>query len=260
MESIKSLTREELHHRATRLADECQRRSYHKFAGEPKDIVRGALFSISHDAVIVHRAIGELVENGWSSPGAALARTMLDLTVSMVAILQSKNPPLAAFRYFNASHRQIIRDQSFGCETRRSLRELIRFQISQLPSEDRPAALQFLKEKDRPYWFWEEWQSPAAVISAFASPKIQEAYKRFSAAAHGGYLGLRIFRDRSYEHDINPRLPPRKQASLVSISSSRFLIELVSGRSNYEELELETTCTELLGLIETIAILNEGIT
>lgn len=183
---------------------------------------------------------------------------MLDLTVSMVAILQSKNPPLAAFRYFNASHRQIIRDQNFSSETRRSLRELIRFQISQLPSEDRPAALQFLKEKDRPYWFWEEWHSPAAVISAFASPKIQEAYKRFSAAAHGGYLGLRIFRDRPYEHDINPRLPPKKQASLVSISSSRYLIELVSNRSNYEELDLETSCTELLGLIETIAILNEG--
>lgn len=41
------------------------------------EVVRGALFSISHGAVIVHRAIGELVENGWSSPGAALARTML---------------------------------------------------------------------------------------------------------------------------------------------------------------------------------------
>ena len=257
MDSSKTLTTGKLHYLATKLADECQRRSHQKFAGEPKDIVRGALFSILHDAVIVHRAIGELVENGWSSPGAALARTMLDLTVSMVAIVQSKNQPLAAFRYFNASHRQISRDQSFSRETRRELRELIRFQISQLPPKDRPAALQFLKEKDRPYWFWEEWQSPAAVISAFASTKIQEAYKRFSAAAHGRYFGLRVFRDRFDEYDINPRLPPGLQASLVSVSSSRYLIELVSIRSNYEDIELETLCTELRGLIETIEILKK---
>jgi hypothetical protein len=185
---------------------------------------------------------------------------MLDLTVSMIAILQSKNPPLAAFRYFNASYRQIARDQSFSREVRRELRESIRLQITQLPPEDRPAALQFLKEKDRPYWFWEEWQSPSAVITAFASPKIQEAYKRFSAAAHGGFFGLRVFRDRSYEHDINPRLPIGIQASLISVSSSRYLIELVLLRVKYEELELETVCTELLGLIETIEILNKDVT
>jgi hypothetical protein len=214
MEPSRSLTTEELHQLATTLADDCQRISHQKFAGESREIVRGGLFSILHDAVIVHRAIGELVVGGWSSPGAALARTMLDLTVSMVAIVQSQNPPLAAFRYFNAGHRQIARDQSFSRKTRQNLRKLIRHQISQLPSEDRPGALQFLKERDRPYWYWEEWQNPSAVISAFASPKIQESYKRFSAAAHGGYLGMRFFRDQPYQHDINPRLPRRKQASL----------------------------------------------
>src|SRR6185295_20107271 len=114
MEPEKSLTTEKLHQLATSVADDCQRRSHQKFTGEGKDIVRGGLFSILHDAVLVHRAIGLLVVGGWSSPAAALARTMLDLTVSMVAILQSKNPPLAAFRYFHAGHRQIARDQTFS--------------------------------------------------------------------------------------------------------------------------------------------------
>jgi hypothetical protein len=256
MNSKETLTTNKLHLASTNLADECQQRSHKKFASESKDIVRGALFAILHDAVIIHRGIGNLVEDGWSSAGAPLARTMLDLSVSMVAIVQSKNPPLAAFRYFNAGHRQIVRDPTFSRDTRQSLRELIRFQIRQLPPGDRPAALQFLKERDRAYWFWDEWQSPLAVISAFASPKIVEAYKRFSAAAHGGYLGLRFFRDRFDAFDINPRLPPGLQASLVSVSSSRYLIDLVSIRNNYEELELEPLCTELRGAIETIEILR----
>lgn len=86
----------------------------------------------------------------------------------------------------------MTRDESFSPEFRRGVRGLIREQIGQLPPKDRPAALQFLKEKDRPYWFWEEWKSPAEVIAAFASSTIQEAYKRLSAAAHGGYFGLRV--------------------------------------------------------------------
>jgi hypothetical protein len=255
MELPESITAEDLHYFAVRLADECQKRSHTKFAAEPKEIVRGALFSILHDAVIVHRAIGELVNRGWSSPGAALARTMLDLTVSMVAIIKSKNPPLAAFRYFNASYRQIARDQVYSSEFRRSVRTLIRDQIDQLQPEDRPAAFQFLKEKDRPYWFWEEWKSPSEVIAAFASPKVQESYKRLSAAAHGGYLGLRVFRDRFDEYYINPRLPLGTQAILVSVSSSRYLIELVSIRSQYEELNLESLCTKLRELIERVELL-----
>jgi hypothetical protein len=81
------------------------------------------------------------------------------------------------------------------------------------------------------------------------------AYRRFSAAAHDGFWGLRVFRDRTYEHDIKPRLPIGIQAPLVSISS-RYLIELVSLRGKYEELEIEILCAELRGLIESIEILN----
>lgn len=255
----KPVTGEDLHSYATDLADECQRRSHEKFASVPADIVRGALFNILHDAVIVHRAIGVLVASGWSSPGAILARTMLDLTVSLVAVLGSRNPPLAAFRYFNASFRQIMRDGGYTPKLRREVRAMIRDQISRLPLADRPAALEFLKEKDRPYWFADEWKSPSEVIATFASPVIQQSYRSFSAAAHGGFLGGRIFRDRSFESTINPRLPVGKQATLVSVSSSRYLVELVLMRSQYEELGLEPLCKELLGSIETIEILKTDI-
>lgn len=147
MKAEKSITAEEFHLLALNLADECQKISYEKFKAVPEDIVRGAVFNIFHDAVILHRSIGKLVFDGWSSSAAILVRTMLDLIVSMVAVLKSKNPPLSAFRYFNASYRQLSRNETYSSEFRRGARGLVRQQIGLLPKENRPAALQFLKEK-----------------------------------------------------------------------------------------------------------------
>ncbi len=45
------------------------------YSGANNDTIRDALFVLSHEALCVHRAIGELVKAGWYSPAAALART-----------------------------------------------------------------------------------------------------------------------------------------------------------------------------------------
>lgn len=259
MESKKSISAEDFHLLVLDFANEFQKTHYEAFKNHPQDIVRGALFSIFHDAVILHRSVGELVFGGWSSSAAILVRTLIDLTVSMVAILNSQNSPLAAFRYFNSSYRQISRDEYFNSEFRRNVRGLIREQIEQLPKADRPAALQFLKERDRAYWFWEEWKSPSEVIKKFGSTKLQDAYRGFSAATHGGFFGLRVYRDRFDVADINPRFPIGKQAVLVSASSSRYLIELISLRSRHENLDgVESICVELREKMETIEILMKG--
>lgn len=259
MESEKSITAEDFHLLVLDFANEFQKRHYKAFKNHPQDIVRGALFTIFHDAVIIHRSVGELVFGGWSSSAAILVRTLIDLTVSMAAILNSQNSPLAAFRYFNSSYRQISRDENFNPEFRRGVRGLIREQIGLLPKEDRPAALQFLKEKDRAYWFWEEWKSPSEVIKNFGSSKLLDAYKGFSAATHGGFFGLRIYRDQFDIADINPRFPIGKQAVLVSASSSRYLIELISLRSRHANLDgVENICVELREKIETIEVLRKN--
>lgn len=257
MSEEKSLTGKNLHDLATKLAWDSQELSIKKFSKETFPIVNYAIFNIFHDAMIIHQSNRGLVYNGWSSSAAILVRTLLDLTVSLIAIVKSENPTLAAFRYFNSNHRQIMRDDTFSSELRKEIRELIRNQINQLRPEDKSSAYQFLKEKDRPYWFWEEWSSPKKVIDKFASPDILEEYQRLSSAAHGGFYGLKLFRDRFDEYDITPRLPLRMQAILVSVSSSRKLIELVSIRSGYENLDLEPICIRLRESIEEIEILKE---
>lgn len=68
-------------------------------------------------------------------------------------------------------------------------------------------------------------------------------------------MGLRIFRDRFDVYDINPRLPLARPAVLVAVYSSRFLIDLVYLRSQYEILGLESICIELRRKIETVELL-----
>nr|MBA3694363.1 hypothetical protein [Acidobacteriota bacterium] len=161
---------------------------------------------------------------------------MLDLTISLVAIVKSKNPTLAAFRYFNSNQRQTMRSPFFTSRLKREIKELIRNQINQLPMQDRKEAKKILQEKDRAYWFWEEWKSPTKVLEEFAFPHVLEEYQTLSSASHGGFYGLKIFRDKYDEYGITPRLPIGKQAVLVSVFSSQKLIELVSIRSGQNQL------------------------
>jgi hypothetical protein len=50
------------------------------YSGANNDTIRDALFVLSHEALCVHRAIGELVKAGWYSSAAALARTLFDIS------------------------------------------------------------------------------------------------------------------------------------------------------------------------------------
>jgi hypothetical protein len=255
--SEEPLTIEEFHHLALELAHESQELSFDKFIKDDFPIVNYAIFNIVHDAIIIHRSIQGLVFNGWSSSGAILERTLLDLTISMIAIVNSKNPTLAAFSYFNANHRQILRDNSFSIKTKQEIKQLIRKQIQQLKPEDRTLAYKFLREKNRPYWFWQEWNSPKKVIEAFASTSVLEDYQTLSSAAHGGFYGLKYFRDNGTEYNLNPRLPFGRLAMLVSAATSRKLIEIVSVRGLFENLNLESKCSNLRERIETIEVLKK---
>lgn len=70
---------------------------------------------------------------------------------------------------------------------------------------------------------------------------------------------MKNFRDRFDDYGITPRLPIGTQAILVSASSSRKMIELVSIRSHFEDLGLEPICIVLRENIEKIEGLKEDI-
>lgn len=244
----------ELHESTIELAVEASLRSAFLYESAPNDapndIVRDAAFVILHDAVIVHRAVATLANAGWSGVAAALARTLLDLTTSLLAVLNSRNPPMAAFTYFYASFRALGRDPAHPPHQRRAARETIRQRIQSLRVEDRPLALAVLKAKDRAYWFGEEWRSPAQIVNKFGGPSMADLYSRLSSAAHGGFFGMRLFRDEPDAISINPQLPPGDKAAGIVLISSRLLVDLVGFRDSVEGLGLTAECAALRRQLE----------
>jgi hypothetical protein len=231
------------HHRAIELAVKGAGRSATIYATAPNDIVRDALFALSRDAVVIHRAVGDLVLSGWSGAATVLLRTLIDIQISILTIVNSRNPMLAAFRYFYSTYRSFSRDHKhYTPELRREARETIRGRIASLPLNDRPTALRFLREKDRPYWFAEEFRTPSAVIDRFATADVLDLYRQLSSAAHGGFLGLRLFSDNPSDLGVNPQLPIGDKAAFVALASARLLVEITSLRNHAEGLGLDEQC------------------
>jgi len=240
------------HQPAISLAVAAQAKSRASYPLPSYDIVRDAYFVLTHDAVCVHRAIAALVDAGWSGPGGALLRTLMDISVSAVAINQSASPKLAAFRYLYSGLRRHARDSGQPPEARRATFAEIRKRLQLLTPEDRAAATDVLREKDRPYWFAPEWKSPSEVLTLFAGNDLSWTYMQLSGAAHGTFLGMRLYRDGPDEIGINPRAVGRRAMSL-ELASCRWLIEILRIRSASEGLGLEPDIDKLAAEIAEAA-------
>jgi hypothetical protein len=212
------------HNRTIELLVELQKRSKAKFDDAPDDIVRAALFILSHDAATIHRAVGALVDAGWPASAAILLRTLVDIAISAMAIVNSANPPMAAFRYFYGGFRRHARDQNLPSATRRHMFDQIRQRLAILPPDLRKEAVEVVKEKDRPYWFGQEFAAPSVVLERFA-PDMIWVYAQLSGVAHGSFMGMRLYREKPDAIDINPEALG-KRAFSADLTSSRLLVDL----------------------------------
>jgi hypothetical protein len=225
------------HDRVLDLAVTINDASQAKFKGRPNDIVHDAVFLLSHDAICVHRAIGKLVDSGWPAPASVLLRTLLDQVVSALAMRHSKEPVISAFRFMYSGPRRVSRDHRFSAEVRRDARMQAESRIELLPPVLRPRATEVLNEKERAYWFSPEWRNPRAVLEDTAPPEIQSLYGALSGAAHGSYLGLRIFRENPDALNVNPELPPGRRAASVDLGSCQLLLAVLGIRADIEALK-----------------------
>jgi len=204
--------------------------------GSDLGMVASACFSISHDSICLFRSVNDICRQGWSPSGSVIARTMLDLTISLVAIAKSRTPDLAAFRYLYSTFRAVTHDRFFPKVYRKQVRDTCRQRISTLDPSTRSDALRFLRqEKKLSYWYANEFGRPTDVLERFATPDILEVYRSLSAAAHGGYIGLRLFRDDPYSFDTNPRAPGALTLVVLAMSA-RILAELIHFRADFERL------------------------
>ncbi len=238
------------HEPAIDIAVKAQQLSTRKYEDAANDILRDAFFVLSHDSVRVHRAVGCLVDGGWSGPGAALLRTLIDMSVSAAALGNSEQPQMAAFRYLYAGFRRHARDPGLPASARKKMFDQIRQRLRLLPEELRSDAVKVVKDKDRPYWFAPEWRSPSAVIDAFGAPDLKWTYMQVSAAAHGTVTGLRLFRDEPDKISVDPDALGIRALSL-DFASSRWLVEIVRVRDAVEGLGLNSDIDKLVDRIHT---------
>ena len=216
--------------------------------------MRSALVSITHETVILHRALGDLCLRGWSSAGTPIFRTMLDLTVSMLAIGHSSCSPIAAFRYSHACYRSETRRDDKPKEWRAGAREFLMARISMLPQELQSAAKEVLNERDGAYWFQPEFKRPTEIVEKFGNDQFQWLYKTFSSAAHGGFFGLRYFRDDPFGLNIHPRLPMGRAAAKLMLHSSRLLVDIVMLRDSYERLGYKEKESLILSYFDKVTL------
>jgi hypothetical protein len=233
------------HNPAIELATAAHEQSIVRFRGQPNDIRRDAFFVLSHDAIVVHRAIGSLADAGWSGPGGALLRTLMDMNVSALALAQSAEPSLAAFRFLYSGFRRHWRSQHLDRAARQHMFAQIRQRLDLLPADQRAEAMRAVKDRDRPYWFAPEWPKPSALIDQFGSAELVWVYQQLSAAAHGTFLGSRLYRENPDDMGINPE-PRGPRALTLDFSSCRFLVEVVRIRNGVEQLGFDDRISEFM--------------
>jgi hypothetical protein len=196
------------------------------------------------DAVRVHRAIGSLADAGWPGESAPLLRTELDIAVSCLAIARSSDPERAALRYQLAGLRRYNRDRGFSSAARTKFKLGVKYHLARLRPEQRDLAADVLKEKDRPYWYAQEFGTPTDVLRRFASPDILWNYLQLSGAAHGSFVGLRLHREDPDVFGIDPdaRGPRTVATDLVSC---KYTLETLVIRNKSESLGFEERIAEL---------------
>lgn len=220
------------------------------YEGQANDIVHDAIFVMNHDAICVHRAIGQLVTSGWPAPAAALVRTLLDLAVSAVALDRSRDRTVAAFRYMYSGLRNLSRDASFSRETRQDAFRQVRDRLKLIPEVKHPELIRVIKEKSRAYWFSPEWPNPSEVLGQEVHQDLARMYRLFSSVAHGGYLGMRIFKEDPDHIGVNPETPPGPRAANLDLTSCRVLLPILGLRVVIQSLP--SLLDEVRGLTERI--------
>ena len=186
-----------------------------------QSVARTALALLVHDAVCLHRAILVLGGAGWAFATPILARAMLDLSHSAQVIVHAPQPDVAAFEWLYA----FAKDEIYRSSP--DVQKAIAAALAQMNPTHRKQAEAFLASpKIGAYWYSKRFKSPRAIIRAFGTGALQETWKFLSSSAHGGYMGMRLFRLDPFHLDINPREDASK-AAMGIIQSIKLLNDLL---------------------------------
>lgn len=201
----------------------------------PYPLAGGALYRLGADTVAFHGAVLALCATGWVSCCAPLLRTLLDLLLSTAIIVEAADD--AEMRGFRCTHYFLKATLSEADdELQRSKRlQQIEAGIARLPSVNQERARRFIFNDRLPaYWYAPAYyHRPQEAAEVLLAPELSFYYARLSAAAHGGFFGLGLFRDQPDTVHPNQRRDPRSQALALS-TSIRIVLEQARARDQFE--------------------------
>jgi len=227
-------------HVNTAIAEVRERRREFPLAG-------GALLSIRADHLALHRSVLSLCREGLALSVTPILRTMLELMISTAVIVTDHaEAEYRGFKYTHVFFKANLNNEAFPEEQRRRMREQIEEGLALLPASHRDKARGYVfKERTSPYWYFPEFRRPAEAIDELCPADVAALYSLFSAGSHGGYLGLRILKDRPDDIHPNPRRDKRSQ-DFALVASMRLTLEVFRGSDRFEASGVSEEVTRVI--------------
>lgn len=225
----------------------------------PSPFSGAALHSLSQDSLVLHRSVATLCQSGWVAATPHLLRAQFEMLTNSIIIWNDDEPEFMAFKYQCFCLVDGYRDHTSSRETKQNDRVQIDAGIAKLPQRLRDRARDFAyKSKQQKYWYRPEISGPTDAIKKYGREGIADTYRYLSSSAHGGFLGMRLFRDDPDRVSASKRADPASCAIALGITSvftmdQNNLRSLVDGTSDdLRYMALRTVVTDFFRKAEAL--------
>jgi len=214
--------------------------------GGCQSLASEALNVLVYNAVLTHRGVRSLCEEGWTPITPILNRTLLDIFANCIALLnRPDSADYMGFKYISDFYRKWLVEPDITEPERREAFDALEALVAKLSPADQERARTLIREgRPRTYWFQPEYNTTKELLE-FSPEDIYRIYRLLSPITHGGFAARILFKDDPRSEDINPREHPRNTVRSIA-ASCRLLLEVCHvqdqrdnhgvGEETYQEL------------------------
>jgi hypothetical protein len=191
-----------------------------------------ALNILAHNAIVTHRSVRTLCEEGWTPITAVLNRTLLDIFANCVAVCNVQaTSEYMAYKFISHFYRKWLVQPGITDPERNDATIAVDVLARQLSASDQQKARE-LRAEPSIYWFQPEYRSVKQIL-ALAQHQIYGLFQMYSGATHGGFDMKMLLNDDPRSEDIDPREHPRNVPKGI-VACSRLLAEVSHIRDNWD--------------------------
>jgi hypothetical protein len=193
-----------------------------------------ALNILVFNAVLTHRGVRSICEEGWAPVASLLNRTLLDIFGNCVAVCNvPANADYMGFKYISHFYRKWLLQPGVTDPERDEANSAISILVGGLNHTDQHKARALCAEPTpSTYWFQPEYRSMKAILE-FAEHPLYGLFRFYSGPTHGGFDMKLVLNDDPKSEDIGPREHPKSVPKAI-VACSRLLAETCYVRDNWD--------------------------